>query len=103
MTCLFCRAVGLVMLFLKVATHVTASLKSLLDQSFCTRMHKIPSPPHGTSMFEQAPVRTCNMSSWDDYALALAAFVLCARENRERRNVTCDVKTGYEKENLFPH
>jgi hypothetical protein len=24
---------------------------------------------------------------------------LCARENSERRNVTCGVKTGYEKEN----
>jgi hypothetical protein len=43
------------------------------------------------------------MSSWDEEALALAALSLCARENRETRNVTCGVKTGYEKENLFPH
>jgi hypothetical protein len=30
---------------------------------------------------------------------------LCARENHERRNMTCGVKTGYEKENLkiYPH
>jgi hypothetical protein len=28
---------------------------------------------------------------------------LCARENRERRNVTCGVKTCYEKENQLLH
>jgi hypothetical protein len=56
-----------------VATHVTASLTSLHDQSFCTSMQKIPSPPHGTSMLEQAPVCAWNMSRSDDDALALNA------------------------------
>jgi hypothetical protein len=88
---------------LKVATHVTASLTSLHDQSFCTRTHKIPSPPYGTSTLEQAPVCTWNMSSSDDDVLALAAFVLmCKRKPRKKkRDVWC--KTGYEKETLFPH
>jgi hypothetical protein len=71
---------------LKLATHVTASLTSLHDQSFCTRTHKIPSPPHGTSAREQAPVGTSNMSSWDDDALALTAFVLmCERKPRKKK------------------
>jgi hypothetical protein len=75
----------------KVATHVTASLTSLHDQSFCTSTHKIPSPPHGTSTLEKAPVCTWNMSSSDDDALALAAFVLmCKRKPRKKkRDVWC--------------
>jgi hypothetical protein len=59
---------------LNVATHVTASLTSSHDQSFCTSTHKIPSPQHGTSTLEQAPVYIWNMSSSDDDALALDAF-----------------------------
>jgi hypothetical protein len=78
-------------LCLKVATHVTASLTSLHDQSSCTRTHKIPSPPHGTSTLEQAPVCTWNMSNSDDDALALAVFVLmCTRKPRQKkRDVWC--------------
>jgi hypothetical protein len=89
----------------KVATHVTASLTSLHDQSFRTKTHKIPSPPHGTSTLEQAPVCTWNMSSSDDDAMGSLWLLLslCARENRQRRNVTCGVKTGYEKEKPIPH
>jgi hypothetical protein len=79
--------IGLICYCLKVATHVTASLTSLHDQSFCTRAHKIPSPPHGTSTLEQAPVCTWNMSSSDDDALTLAAFVLmCKRKRRKKKH-----------------
>jgi hypothetical protein len=70
---------------LKVATHVTASLTSLHDQSFCTRTHKIPSPPHGISKLEQAPVCTWNLSSMDDDALALAAFVLMYKRKPRKK------------------
>jgi hypothetical protein len=59
-----------VLLTPKVATHVTASLTSLHDQSYLgTRTHKIPSPPHGTNTLELAPVCTWNMSSSDDDAM----------------------------------
>jgi hypothetical protein len=88
---------------LKLATHVTARLTSLHDQAFCTSTHKIPSPPHGTSMLEQAPVCIWNMSSSDDDALALAAFVPMCKRKPRKKNVTCGVKTGYVKENLLPH
>jgi hypothetical protein len=71
---------------LELATHVTASMTSLHDQSFCTRTHKIPSPPHGTSTLEQALFCTWNMSSSDDDELALAAFVLmCKRKPRKKK------------------
>jgi hypothetical protein len=95
----------LILISAKVTTHATASLTSLHVQSFCTRTHKIPSPPHGTSTLEQAPVCSWNMSSSDDDAMGSLWLLLslCARENHERRNVTCGVKTGYEKENLLPH
>jgi hypothetical protein len=67
--------------YLKVATHLTANLTSLHDQSFCTSKHKISSPPHGTSTLEQVPVCTWNLSSSDDNVRALAAFVLiCKRK-----------------------
>jgi hypothetical protein len=77
------------MAMLNLATHVTASLTSLHDQSFCTRTHKIPLPPHGTSTLEQAPVCALNMLSSDNDALTLAAFVLmCKRKSRKKK---CDV------------
>jgi hypothetical protein len=54
-------------------------------------MHKIPSPLHGTSTLEQAPVCTWNLSSSDDDARVLAAFVLmCERKTRKKkREVWC--------------
>jgi hypothetical protein len=86
-----------------VATHVIASLTSLRDQSFCTRTHKIPSPPHGTSTLEQAPVCTWNMSSSDDDVLALAVFVLmCKRKPRKKkRDVWC--KDWLMKKKTYSH
>jgi hypothetical protein len=50
-----------------------------------------PSPPHGTCTLEQTPVCTPEMSSSDNDALALAAFVLvCKRKPRKKkRDVVC--------------
>jgi hypothetical protein len=44
--------------------------------------------------FKQAQVFAWNMSSSDDDALGLAAFVLVYKRKRERRNMACGVKTG---------
>jgi hypothetical protein len=89
--------------FIKVATHVTASLTSVHDQSFCTNMHKIPSPPHGTSTLEQAPVCTWNMSSSDDDVLALAAFVLMFKRKprKKKRDMWC--KDWLMKRKTYSH
>jgi hypothetical protein len=76
---------------LKVATHVTASLTSLHDQSFCTRMHKIPSPPHGTSTLEYTPVCTWNMSSSDDDALEFGCFCPYVQEKTAKEETWCVV------------
>jgi hypothetical protein len=68
-----------------------ASLSSLHNQSFCTSTHKIHSPPHGKSTLEQASACTWNLSTSNDDALVLAAFVLmCKRKPRKKkRDVWC--------------
>jgi hypothetical protein len=64
---------------------------------------KIPSPPHGTTTLEQAPVCTWDMSTLDDDALALAAFVLmCKRKPRKmKRDVWC--KDRLMKRKTYSH
>jgi hypothetical protein len=83
---------------IKVATRVTASLTSLHDQSFCTRAHHTVQIRLNKRqvVLGICRARTTMLTLW-------LLVSLCARENRERRNVTCGVKTDYEKENLFPH
>jgi hypothetical protein len=86
-----------------VATHVTASLASLHEQSFCASTHKIPSPPHRTSTLEQAPVCTWNLLSSDDDARTLAAFVfVCKRKMRKKkRDMWC--KDWLMKRKTYSH
>jgi hypothetical protein len=88
---------------IKVATNVTASLTSCMINLFVQGRTK--SLRHHTvqvrSNMRQFVLGICRAQTTVRSLWLLLS--LCARENRERRNMTCVVKTAYGKENLLPH